>query len=140
MDGCIFCRIIVGEEPGSFVLDEPAVVAFLDINQFAPGHVLIVPRTHRADVREFEPELSAAVLDAVARVARAVTAVFRPDGLSVMHNIGEAGGQDVFHAHFHVYPRYHGDGMLRLYPTAPGRPSRAALDEVAARLRGAVEG
>ena len=132
---CVFCDIVAGHEPASVVFEDGEVLAFMNLVQFNPGHVLVIPKAHRADIRDFEPPLGAAVMTAVARIARAVAATFEPDGLTVQHNIGEAGGQDVFHAHLHIYTRYAGDGLHRTYPQSPPHPPRAELDRLAERIR-----
>ena len=132
---CVFCDIVRGHEPASVVYEDGQVLAFMSLVQFNAGHVLVIPKAHRADVRDFEPSLGTAVMTAVTRVARAVTATFEPDGLTVQHNVGEAGGQDVFHAHVHIYTRYAGDGLHRTYPQSPPHPPRAELDRLAERIR-----
>lgn len=133
--GCVFCDIVAGEEAASVVFEDDRVLAFMNRAQFNAGHVLVIPMPNRADARELEPMLGAAIMNAVSEVARAVTRAFQPDGLTVQHNIGAAGGQDVFHAHVHIYTRHPGDGLHRTYPQAPPRPPRAELDALAERIR-----
>jgi len=79
-------------------------------------------------------ELGGAVMRSIVRASQAVTAAMGPDGINVTHAAGEAAGQDVFHAHFHIHPRYSGDGMLPPYPSRPAQPSRAELDRMAAEI------
>jgi histidine triad (HIT) family protein len=139
MAECVFCAIVAGEEPASVVFEDSATMAFLDIRQFHPGHVLVIPKEHVADVRGLSDELGAAVMRSVGRASRAVTAAIAPDGINVWHAAGAAAGQDVFHAHFHVYPRYAGDGMLAVYPPSPAQPPREELDRIAAEIRGRLD-
>lgn len=110
-------------------------VAFLDLRQFHPGHVLIVPREHVVDIRQADDATAAAVLTMVARISRGVDRTFTPDGLSIWHSAGDAANQEVPHLHFHVHPRRYGDRLLEIYPQAPALPERAMLDEWGARLR-----
>ena len=131
----IFCDIVAGQLPASVVFEDARVLAFMDLAQTTEGHTLVVPRAHFDDMRDFDPTTGAAVMNAVAAVTARVTAAFEPEGLTIRHNIGEAGGQDVFHAHFHVYARYQGDGLHRPYQSAPSRPSRAELDRLATTIR-----
>jgi len=134
-DACAFCDIVAGRTPATIVASDALTVAFLDLRQFHPGHVLVVPRAHLADVREADEATAAAIIASVARMARAVSAVFPHDGLSVWHSIGPAADQEVPHLHFHVHPRRLGDGLLRVYPSAPAHPDRGTLDEWGAKLR-----
>ena len=136
---CVFCEIVAGRVPATVVARDARTVAFLDVRQANAGHVLVVPRLHIADIREADRRTAAAVMDGVARMARAVGRVFDNDGLSIWHSIGPAADQEVPHLHFHVHPRRHGDGLLRVYPSAPNRPRRAILDEWGERLRAALD-
>jgi len=136
--GCAFCDIVAGRTPATIVAGDALTVAFLDLRQFHPGHVLVVPRTHLADVREADAATAAAIIANVARMAQAVSSVFPNDGLSVWHSIGPAADQEVPHLHFHVHPRRLGDGLLRVYPSAPAQPDRGTLDDWGAKLRQAL--
>ena len=138
MDSCVFCEIIGGRAPATVIASDEHTVAFLDVRQFHPGHVLVVPRDHVADIRSASDDIAAAVLVMVARVARAVDAVFPGDGLSVWHSAGAGANQEVPHLHFHVHPRYTADDVLRVYPSSPHLPKRAQLDEWGRRLRAAL--
>ncbi|GLC25888.1 hypothetical protein rosag_24010 [Roseisolibacter agri] len=121
--------------PASVVAAEPLALAFLDLRQYHPGHVLVIPRQHLPDVRALDDATAAAVMLLVARVARAVDAAFPNDGLSVWHSAGPGAHQEVPHLHVHVHPRRLGDGLLRIYPAAPAHPERATLEAWATRLR-----
>ena len=139
-DPCIFCAIAAGEAPASVVLETDAVLAFMDVRQPNPGHVLVIPRRHLADVRELDDATAAELMPAIAAVSRAVDQVFAPDGMNVSQSTGEAGGQEVFHLHFHVLTRRHGDRLFRVYDEGgpPASTPRAALDEYALSLRRAI--
>ncbi len=75
----------------------------------------------------------------LSRVTRAVALAFPNDGLSVWHSVGDAGGQEVPHMHFHVHPRLSNDNLLRIYPHAPRIAERDVRDAYAARLRDVLE-
>ena len=62
MAECVFCAIVAGDEPASVVLEDELTLAFLDLRQFHPGHVLVIPKEHVADVRGLDDELGAAVM------------------------------------------------------------------------------
>lgn len=132
---CTFCRIAAGELPASLVHADEHVLAFVDLRQFHPGHVLVVPRRHLQDVRELDDATGAALMSLLARVTRAVSAVFPNEGLSLWHSIGEAAFQEVPHLHFHVHPRRIGDEVLRVYPELPADTGREVLERHAEKLR-----
>jgi histidine triad (HIT) family protein len=137
----VFCRIVAGDEPASVVLDAGRVLAFMDLRQFHPGHVLVVPKEHVADIYGLDdPALAGDLLSIVAIVAQAVRDVIGPEGMNIWQSNGEAAGQEVLHLHFHVLPRFKGDGLLRVYPSRPGYPRREELDSVAGQLRSAIPG
>ncbi len=136
----IFGRILAGEAPASFVYRDEQVAAFMDIQAVTPGHVLVVPIQPAVSLAELD-EVAAAHLFVVAqRVAVALRASgLRCEGVNLFLADGAAAGQDVFHVHLHVFPRYAGDGFgLRLPPRYHHPPSRAALDEAAAQIRAAL--
>jgi histidine triad (HIT) family protein len=137
---CAFCDIVAGRAPATIVASDPLTIAFLDQRQFHPGHVLVVPRAHIADVRDADEATGAALMASVGRIARGVAGTFPNEGLSVWHSIGAAADQEVPHLHFHVHPRRLHDGLLRVYPRAPAQPDRGTLDEWGARLRHVLTG
>lgn len=138
---CFVCRIVSGEAPASIVLEDAATVAFVDIRQPNEGHILVVPRTHIETIDLLDRTLAAELAWSTVRVTRAVRRVYRAPGMSVWESNGEAAGQEVPHVHFHVLPRHHDDGLLRLYPDANPRtygPADPALERIAARVRAAL--
>ena len=137
-DGCAFCDIAAGRVRAAIVFADAETLAFLDLRQFHPGHVLVIPRQHFADIREADDSIAAAIMVTVANVARAIDAVFPNDGLSVWHSAGAAAHQEVPHLHIHIHPRQFGDEMLRVYPHAPKHPDRGTLESWGARLRAAL--
>lgn len=109
MSACIFCRIVAGEIPATYVHEDDAVVAFRDIEPRAPVHVLVVPRRHVASLLELSPaggatdaELAGRLLEVAARVARAEGLDAPGRGFRVVSNVGPEGGQSVDHLHLHV--------------------------------------
>src|SRR5215213_7769007 len=99
---CAFCDIVAGRLPATVVAADSLTLAFLDLRQFHPGHVLVIPRVHVADIRSADERTAAAILVATARVARAVDSCFPNDGLSIWHSAGQGADQEVPHLHFHV--------------------------------------
>jgi histidine triad (HIT) family protein len=97
---CLFCRIIAGDVPATVVREDADTLAFTDINPQAPTHVLVVPKTHLANVAELagEPTVAAAVLGGI----RAVAEQLGLDSFRTVFNTGAEAGQSVFHVHAHV--------------------------------------
>ncbi|NYZ63376.1 HIT family protein [Luteimonas deserti] len=140
-DGCAFCAILAGTLPASLVHEDAQVIAFMDLRQAVPGHVLVVPRWHVETVFDLDEDTAAQLMRVAVRIARAADAVFAPDGLNLWQSNREAGGQEVPHVHLHVQPRRSGDGLLRVYPgpQPPALTGRDALDGWAGRLRDALQ-
>lgn len=136
VNDCVFCRIVGGEIPSTRVFEDELTVAFMDIGQVNPGHVLVAVKPHAENVYELDDAQASAVQRAVARVARAIRSAFAPQGLSVYQANGRAAGQTVFHYHVHLVPRYEGDGMALSWPVK--NPPRSALEEHAAKIRAAL--
>lgn len=132
---CPFCAIARGELGASVVCEDALTLAFLDLRQARPGHVLVIPRAHLPDLRAADDDTGAALFRTLARVTRAVDRAFPNQGLSLWHSIGPGAHQEVPHLHLHVHPRALGDGLLRVYPGPPPAPPRAQLDDWAARIR-----
>ena len=138
-DNCLFCQIVSGAAPASIVYQDEATAAFVDLRQFHPGHVLVVPRAHLRDVRELDVAVGAALMATVSRITRAVGRAFPNDGLSLWHSIGPAAFQEVPHLHIHVHPRLADDDFLRVYPGEPPTSDQPKRDRYAARVRAHLE-
>jgi histidine triad (HIT) family protein len=133
---CLFCRLVAGEIPAARVYEDAHTIAFMDIGQVTPGHVLVATRRHAATLFDITPAEAAAVMQAAQRVARAVQAVFDPPGLTLLQANGREGGQTVAHFHLHVVPRHAGDGIALSWPRK--EPGADVLQGYAARLRAAL--
>jgi histidine triad (HIT) family protein len=115
---CLFCKIARGEIPSAKVLETDHAVAFLDIRPVNPGHVLLVPREHHAQLAELPEDLAAQVGSLLPRLCRAVQKATGADGLNVIVNNGRAAGQTIDHGHWHVIPRFHNDVVNWPWPHA----------------------
>jgi histidine triad (HIT) family protein len=111
MRDCTFCEIVSGRLPSFRVLEDEHAVAFLDIHPFSRGHTLVVPREHARDIWAISEATHGHVALIVHRVSALVKAALAPDGVNIRHSTGEAAGQEVFHFHTHVIPRWHGDDV-----------------------------
>jgi histidine triad (HIT) family protein len=135
---CVFCRIVAGQIPSTKVYEDEHTLAFMDIGQVNPGHVLVAVKKHAANLFELDDAQAAAAARAAARVARAIEAAFKPEGMSVYQANGKAAGQTVFHYHVHLLPRHAGDGMELVWPVK--NPPREKLEQYAAKIRGMLGG
>jgi histidine triad (HIT) family protein len=134
MSDCVFCRIVAGQIPATRVHEDADTLAFMDIGQVNPGHVLVALKAHRENLFALDDAQAAAVFKTAARVARAVRAAFSPAGMSVYQANGKPAGQTVFHFHLHLVPRHDDDGMQLTWPVK--NPPREKLEEYAAKIRG----
>ncbi|MBI2038280.1 MAG: HIT family protein [Candidatus Magasanikbacteria bacterium] len=110
MQDCLFCKIVAGEIPSYKVWDDEYAFAFLDIHPCSKGHAVIVPKKHFADLWEMSIEDAALMGASLRAAAGRVQAKLNPDGMNIGLNNGKAAGQAVAHAHWHIIPRWNGDG------------------------------
>ncbi|MFB4271392.1 HIT family protein [Nonomuraea sp. GTA35] len=134
MSDCTFCKIVAGLLPSHRVLEDEHTLAFLNIRPASPGHTLVIPRMHARDVWEISKTSHGEVADMVHRVAAVLKTTLAPEGVNVKHNTGEAAGQDVFHYHVHVVPRWRGDDLRLTWssPLAPAHELEQVLERVTA--------
>ena len=136
MSDCVFCRIVAKQIPATVVHEDEHTLAFMDIGQVNPGHVLVALKAHAENLFALEEAQAAAVFRTVARVARGIRTAFAPQGLSVYQANGKPAGQTVFHFHIHLVPRHDGDGMNLTWPVK--NPPRGKLEDYAAKIRAAL--
>ncbi len=107
MKDCIFCKIVRGEIPSYTVYEDDVVKAFLDISQGTPGHTLLIPKKHIANIFDYDEELASEVFARIPKVARAIkNSNPAIKGMNIVNNNGQIAYQSVFHSHFHLVPRY----------------------------------
>lgn len=105
MDDCIFCKIINRELATQIVYEDDKVLAFLDHRPKAPGHTLVVHKTHTADLLDTSDELLMELMPKIKLIARKSMQENNATGFNLGVNNGSSAGQDVFHLHFHIIPR-----------------------------------
>jgi histidine triad (HIT) family protein len=130
---CVFCKLAAKQIPASIVYEDETTLAFMDLGQVNPGHVLVACKAHADNVYALDEAQAAAVFRTTVHVARAVRAVFDPPGLSIYQANGVPAGQTVFHFHLHVLPRHNGDGMQLTWPVK--NPPREKLEAYCAQIR-----
>lgn len=109
---CVFCKIIAGEIPSRKIDEDDQSVSFLDVAPFHRGHTLVVPKRH---VESFvaDPPALAEITPAIDRVSRLLIARLGADGMNMFSSAGAVAGQEVFHLHVHLLPRYADTAGLR---------------------------
>jgi diadenosine tetraphosphate (Ap4A) HIT family hydrolase len=137
---CVFCEILAGRESADFVFRDDLVCAFMDIQPVNSGHLLVVPVAHSPYLADLDESVGAHMFRVGQRLAAAIRrSGVRCEGINMFLADGLAAGQEIFHAHLHVFPRYTGDGFgLRHPPEYSSLPERAALQSVAELVRRAL--
>ena len=132
----IFGKILRGAIPCHKVYEDEHSLAFMDVMPQGEGHTLVIPKAPSRGLLDAEPRTLAALIGTVQRVGRAVKAAFDADGLTLFQYNEPAGGQTVFHLHFHLVPRHEGVPLSR---HEGGMADNARLAEHAARIRAALD-
>lgn len=132
----IFAKILRGELPCHKVYEDDQVLAFLDIMPRAPGHTLVLPKAPARNLLDVAPDDLAAVVKVAQKVAKACMSVFGADGITVQQFNEGAGGQVVFHLHFHVVPRKAG---IPMKPAASEKEKPEVLADYALKLSAALK-
>ena len=135
---CIFCKIIKGEIPAEKIYEDEHVIAILDANPRAAGHRIVIPKIHAPTLFELPDDEITPFFKTVKNVSRQIYKALHPAGLTMGLNHGEASGQTVDHLHFHIIPRFEGDGGGSVQSVVNNPPERE-LSEVAERIRRAGE-
>jgi histidine triad (HIT) family protein len=117
----IFAKILRGDAPCVKIYEDEVSLAFMDVMPRAEGHTLVIPKVSARNLFDIEPEALARFMPSVQKVAHAVRDGMKAEGVTLMQFNEEAGGQQVFHLHFHVLPRWTG---VSLRP--PGGPFQSA--------------
>jgi histidine triad (HIT) family protein len=132
----IFARILRGELPAHKVYEDENVLAFLDIMPRADGHILVIPKVAARTILDVDPASLSTLIAAVQKLARAVKTAMAADGITIQQFNEPAGGQVVFHLHFHVIPRFEG---VKMRPHTGEMASSDALKAQATRIRAVLQ-
>ena len=131
---CIFCKVIAGEIPSQTIDSDEHTVTVMDINPATRGHVVVVTRTHARSLLELHDDDLLAAMHTVRRVTELLRDRLKPAGFNILHNIGRAAWQSIFHFHVHVIPRYEDDPLQLPWLPEPADPDELA--RVADQIRG----
>ena len=132
----IFAKIIKGEIPSHKVYEDDNTFAFMDIMPRSDGHTLIIPKSSARNILDIQPDDLAAVIETVRKISLAAKQAFGADGITIQQFNESAGGQVVFHLHFHVIPRWDG---VRMGPPASEMADNDVLAAHAEKLRAILE-
>ena len=133
---CVFCKLRDGDIPSMRIYEDERTLAIMDINPVNSGHCLVIIKAHAPTLWDADPaDLQAAIL-AVQKVAVALKAAVKPDGLNMLQANGPAAFQSVPHYHLHLIPRWHNDGKGFDWSLVPG--DRGQIQAIGQRLREAI--
>jgi histidine triad (HIT) family protein len=132
----IFAKILRGEIPAFKVYEDEHALAFMDVMPQSQGHTLVIPKLEARNLFDIDPQALAQLIKTTQHVAKAVRSAFNPDGMRIIQYNEPAGGQTVFHIHFHIVPCYEGESLK-----THGREmaDKAVLAEHAERVRKAFQ-
>ena len=133
---CVFCKIRDGQIPSMKIYEDEATLAFMDINPLNTGHCLVVTRHHAATIWDAEVEDLQAAIATAQKVASALVAAVKADGLNMLQANGAAAFQSVPHFHLHLIPRWVRDGKGFDWKLVPG--DREQITKVGERVRAAL--
>jgi len=116
----IFEKIIEGEIPSAKVYEDENTFAFLDINPSTPGHTLVVPKKPYKNIYEMPENNLSYLMNSVKKVSSVLKEALSADGIKIMMNNDPVAGQEVFHAHVHIIPRFKNDNWPKKYKYKEG--------------------
>lgn len=137
MDNCIFCLLANGVIPTATVCEDEDFRAIFDASPASPGHTLIIPKQHAADLFELPADKAVKAMALAQKLAFAMKEELGCDGLNLIQNNGAAAGQTVMHFHLHVIPRFEGVGCLPVWtPVEVGAEQKEEmLAKLSARMK-----
>ena len=137
MTDCIFCKIINGELPSSKIYEDDKLLAFLDIQPINKGHVLIIPKQHKVLIAELDNKILGDMISLANKINQAIRqSDIKSEGINLFLADGEAAGQEVFHVHLHIIPRFQKDGFGFIFPeNYKNKPPREELDLISQKIK-----
>jgi histidine triad (HIT) family protein len=132
-ESCIFCKIVHKQAPASIVYEDETLIVFLDIRPLNIGHALVIPKAHYVDIFNIPEKELSQVHKVAKQVSFAIKKATNADGISIIQQNGKAAGQDIFHLHVHVVPRFEGQKLPRFSDLQ--EVERAKLDEMAKKIK-----
>jgi histidine triad (HIT) family protein len=130
----VFAKILRKELPAHVVYEDDETLTIMDIMPRAPGHCLVIPKAPARNMMDVSEESLAAVSKSLRKVSRAVMQAFSADGITIHQFNEDAGGQVVFHLHFHIIPRHLGEPLAQSVQMADQDELRANAAKIRAVL------
>ena len=131
---CLFCKIANKEIPAQIIYESVDATAVLDVNPRAPGHTMVLPKVHAANILELTDEKIKGVFKAVKETTDLLDKKLKPDGFTIGINHGKVSGQTVEHLHIHIIPRWAGDGGGSIHSVVDNGP-KESLEEIVKKLK-----
>lgn len=137
MEDCVFCKIIKGDLPSSKIYEDDELIAFMDIQPVNKGHLLVIPKQHKELIIELDNNIIGNMIVLANKINRAIReSDIRSEGINLFLADGEAAGQEVFHAHLHIIPRFQKDGFGFVFPEDyKNKPERNELDIISQKIK-----
>jgi len=129
---CVFCKITQKQAPAAILYEDNETLAFLDIRPLNEGHTLIIPKTHYETVYNMPEELVCHIYKLVKRMAVAVKNATQADGITIIQQNGSAAGQEIFHLHVHIVPRFEGQKLPHFHDIPHAK--REQLEQIAQKI------
>ena len=136
-DICIFCKILEGKSESSIVYEDELSIAIMDIQPVNPGHILVIPKEHIPYINDSHQNIGAHLFKIGIQINTALLkSNVRCEGVDYLLANGEAAGQEVFHAHLHIIPRFEKDGFgFKFHDKYHIRPERQELNNIASEIK-----
>lgn len=134
---CIFCGIVQGVLPATKVFEDNQVLAFADIFPLERGHLLVIPKTHVENIYGLDADLGAHLFRVTVQLASVMKEQLAPDGMNLFQANEVAGGQEVFHFHMHILPRWKERMPFRIIPNRTRTPYEE-LEKLFSGVRAAI--
>jgi len=141
MSECAFCKIIDGTYTSSKVYEDDSLLAFMDIQPVNTGHVLIIPKKHIELIADLDDETSSKMFTLAKKINMAMRkSGIKPEGINYFLADGKAAGQEVFHTHLHIIPRFINDGFGLKFPNGYGInvPTQDELNIIAEKIKSVI--
>jgi len=137
MPECIFCDIIRGKIASTTVFENDDVIAFMDNKPITRGHVLLIPKKHTELLTELDDRIAGRMMIAAKKIGIALKkSKLNCSGINYILSDGAEAGQDIFHVHMHIIPRYRGDGFgLRMPKRDEEESEEKTLERTAVKIR-----
>ncbi|ADR18861.1 HIT family protein [Calditerrivibrio nitroreducens] len=108
---CIFCKIISGEIPSSKVYEDEDFLAILDIRPVNHGHTLLIPKKHFVNIFDTDDDIARKIYPVLIKISKGIKEGLLADGINIIQNNEKYAGQEVFHSHIHIIPRFREDSL-----------------------------